>query len=151
VIWLVDTNVLLRWSDRDSPRHRDCADAVDKLIDQGDEICTCAQVLIEYWVTATRPRDVNGFGLSIVQAAGQLSVVHGSFPCLVEPHEIADLWQQVVLTYKTMGKQAHDARLVALILAHGVTHLLTLNPGDFARYKDITSVTPREVLSQHSA
>ena len=30
------------------------------------------------------------------------------------------------------------------MLAHGVTHILTLNPGDFARYSEITTVTPSE-------
>ena len=50
MIWLADTNVLLRWSDRDNPHHPECADAVNRLIDQGDQVCTCAQVLIEYWV-----------------------------------------------------------------------------------------------------
>jgi len=34
------------------------------------------------------------------------------------------------------------------MLAHGVTHLLTLNPTDFARYDGITPVTPQEILHQ---
>ena len=146
MIWLVDTNVLLRWSDRDNPHHPECGDAVNRLIEQGDQVCTCAQVLIEYWVTATRPREVNGFGLSVIQAAGQLSVVHGSFPCLVEPAEIADLWQEITIRHAVSGRQAHDARIAALMLAHGVTHLVTLNRTDFTRYSDITAVTPEEIL-----
>jgi len=39
-----------------------------------------------------------------------------------------------------------DTRLVALMVAHGITHLLTLNPTDFARYSEITAVTPQEIL-----
>jgi predicted nucleic acid-binding protein len=148
VIWLADTNVLLRWSDLDNPQHPECADAVNRLIDRGDQVCTCAQVLIEYWVTSTRPRDVNGFGLSIIDAASRLSVLHVSFPCLVEPAEIADLWQELTIRNSVAGRQAHDARIAALMLAHGVTHLVTLNPGDFARYSDIVAVTPQEILSQ---
>jgi hypothetical protein len=35
--------------------------------------------------------------------------------------------------------------LVALMLAHGLTHLLTLNSADFARYAEITTVTPDDV------
>ncbi len=147
MIWLVDTNVLLRWSDRDSPHHGNCADAVTALVEQADQVCTCAQVLIEYWVTLTRPRDVNGFGLAITDAAAQLYVVNGAFPCLTEPSEIADQWQRVTIKNSVLGRQAHDARLAALMLSHGVTYLLTLNPGDFARYREITVVTPQEVLS----
>lgn len=148
MIWLADTNVLLRWSDRDNPHHSECGDAVNRLIDQGDQVCTCAQVLIEYWVTSTRPRKVNGFGLSIIDAASRISVVHGSFPCLVEPAEIADLWQEITIRHSVLGKQAHDARIAALMLAHGVTRILTLNAADFARYSDIIAVTPQEILHQ---
>jgi hypothetical protein len=32
------------------------------------------------------------------------------------------------------------------MLAHGLTYLVTLNPGDFARYREITPITPMEVL-----
>jgi predicted nucleic acid-binding protein len=147
-MWLADTNVLLRWSDRDSPHHPECRDAVNCLIERGDQVCTCAQVLIEYWVTSTRPRDVNGFGLSVIDAAARLSVLHGSFPCLVEPAEIADVWQEITIRHSVLGKQAHDARIAALMLAHGVTHLLTLNADDFARYDGITPVTPQEIAHQ---
>jgi hypothetical protein len=32
-----------------------------------------------------------------------------------------------------VGKQVHDARLVAVCHAHGVSHLLTFNVGHFTR------------------
>ncbi len=32
-----------------------------------------------------------------------------------------------------IGKQVHDARLVAVCHVHGVTHLLTFNVGHFVR------------------
>lgn len=32
------------------------------------------------------------------------------------------------------------------MLAHGITHILTLNPTDFVRYEGITPVTPQEIL-----
>jgi predicted nucleic acid-binding protein len=38
------------------------------------------------------------------------------------------------------GKQAHDARIVAAMKVHGVTHLLTFNTDDFKRYTDIAAV-----------
>jgi predicted nucleic acid-binding protein len=47
-----------------------------------------------------------------------------------------------------MGKPAHDARIAAIMLAHNVTNILTLNPDDFSRYQGITPVTPSEVLQQ---
>lgn len=41
----------------------------------------------------------------------------------------------------------HDARLVAMMRVAGITDILTLNIGDFARYSAITAVTPTDVLA----
>ena len=68
------------------------------------------------------------------------------FPCLPEPSDIADVWQRIAVHYTVKGKQAHDARIAAFMIAHGVTRLITLNPADFARYSEITAVTPQEIL-----
>jgi predicted nucleic acid-binding protein len=38
----------------------------------------------------------------------------------------------------------HDARLAAVMLAHGVNHILTFNVDDFRRYPGIV-VDPRHV------
>jgi predicted nucleic acid-binding protein len=46
-----------------------------------------------------------------------------------------------------LGKNAHDARLVAAMNVHGVTHLLTFNAADFRRFTTIQVMTPAAVLS----
>lgn len=145
--FLIDTNVLLRWSDADSVAHQVSRGAVARLADSGGEAHICAQVAIEYWVSATRPVDVNGFGLSYSEANRNITEIAAAFPCLPELPCIFDLWREMVNGYGVMGKQAHDARIAALMLAHGVTHILTLNPQDFARYEGITPVTPAEVVN----
>ena len=144
--YLIDTNVLLRWSDADSPSHRVCRDAIVRLADAGAELRICAQVAVEYWVSATRPVEVNGFGLSFSQADSNLADMAVAFVCLSEPADIFDVWRGLICRYGILGKQAHDARIAALMLAHGVTHILTLNPADFARYSHITAITPQEIL-----
>ena len=148
---LVDTNVLLRWSDADSPRHEECVEAVNLLIDRGCQVCACSQVLIEYWVTATRPLDVNGFGLSFAHAERNLAQVRGAFPSLAEPTNMVDRWQQVVAQYRVMGRQAYDARIVALMQAHNIAHLITLNADDFARYLGVTPIAPSQAESHFPA
>jgi hypothetical protein len=45
------------------------------------------------------------------------------------------------------GRQVHDTRLVALMQAHGVVELLSLNPGDFRRYTEIQCRTPEDVVA----
>jgi len=63
---------------------------------------------------------------------------------------MADRWKNVADRHAVIGKQAHDARLATIMLAHGVAHILTLNPGDFTRYSGITPITPQEVLESLS-
>jgi hypothetical protein len=41
------------------------------------------------------------------------------------------------------GKNAHDARLVAAMIVHGVSSILTFNAKDFTRYAEIVVVDPR--------
>ncbi len=55
------------------------------------------------------------------------------FPLLEETPAIFPLWKTLVAAAGSIGKQVHDARLVAVCHAHGVTHLLTFNGKHFAR------------------
>lgn len=55
------------------------------------------------------------------------------------------------MSHGVMGVQAHDARLVALMTAQGVRHILTLNTVDFERYPHIVAQSPADVLKGTSA
>jgi len=59
---VLDTNILLRLVDRRAPEHGSVRSAVDSLIRNGEELCVVPQVLVEFYVAATRPVEVNGFG-----------------------------------------------------------------------------------------
>jgi hypothetical protein len=48
----------------------------------------------------------------------------------------------LVANYDVKGKQVHDARLVAGMLRHNVSHLLTFNAKDFSRYSEISVIEP---------
>lgn len=45
-----------------------------------------------------------------------------------------------------MGVQVHDARLVASMIAHAVTHILTSNVADFSRYPGIIVSAPDDIV-----
>jgi len=147
VSYLIDTNVLLRFFDLTDPQNGEIVRALDAVTRASEETFVCAQVLIEYWAVATRPREANGLGLDIAEADQNLDEIEALFACLPEPPDMAERWRAVVTQHSVSGKQAHDARLAALMQAHGVVHLVTLNPQDFARYQDITPLTPAEALS----
>lgn len=56
----------------------------------------------------------------------------------------------MVAAYACQGKVAHDARYVAAMRAHGLTHLLTFNGADFARFPGITVLDPHTVATSAS-
>jgi hypothetical protein len=63
--------------------------------------------------------------------------------CVVEENEVCVFicsWRQLVVTYSVEGRQVHDARLVALMEAQGISHILTLSAPDFTRYPGINPI-----------
>ena len=82
---------------------------------------------------ATRPKTVNGLGLSAVDAEAKAAVFEATFPLLAETPNIYPAWKALVEALGVVGKQVHDARLMAVCHVHGVSHLLTFNVAHFAR------------------
>ncbi|MBD2132529.1 MULTISPECIES: PIN domain-containing protein [unclassified Sphaerospermopsis] len=144
--YLVDTNILLRLVQKNSPMHLDTQRAIVTLKKQGNFLCIIPQNIIEFWAVATRPLDKNGLGLSITQAEEESEKLKKIFILELDTPQIFTEWESLVIKYQVMGKQVHDARLVAAILAHNITHLLTFNVDDFKRFADIVVVDPRSVV-----
>jgi hypothetical protein len=60
--YLLDTNILLRSRDIASPDYNLVDRTIRYLISNNHRCFITSQVLIEFWVVATRPVAVNGFG-----------------------------------------------------------------------------------------
>lgn len=144
---LVDTNILLRVVDQASNEHAVCVEALRMLDDRGEDLAICAQVMIEFWSVSTRPLNANGLGLDSQRAGRLLDGFIQSMTLLPEPADIGMRWRRVVDQYSVISKQAHDARLVAFVEAHGLQRFLTLNTADFKRYTDLDFVTPAQVIA----
>lgn len=144
--WAVDTNVLLRTTDVGDPAQSVAEGAIENLRLGGELLSIFPQNLIEFWAVATRSRANNGLGLSPSQAESQLGALKSMFVVLADRPEIFSEWERIVGLYQVIGKQAHDARIVAAMSAHGLTHLLTFNDRDFKRYNEISVVNPQEVI-----
>ena len=67
MIYLVDTNVLLRFSSHGDPRYQIVQGAVHKLGVEGHEFRTTFQNFAEFWNVSTRPIDQNGFGHTLFE------------------------------------------------------------------------------------
>ena len=144
-LYLLDTNILLRCCDPSSPGYAPAIRAVETLLSRGDNLYITAQNLIEFWAVVTRPLAVNGFGWPPQDAALQVEQLLDLFPLLEETPAIFQDWLQLVTARSIVGKQVHDARLVAVMQAHDIHNLLTFDVDDFKPYSHITLVHPGSV------
>ena len=143
--WAVDTNVLLRTTDIGDVAQPVAEAATLALRRSGESLAIFPQNLIEFWAVATRPSANNGLGLSIVQAESQVNILKAMFVLLDDTPEIYSAWEKIVIRHQVMGKQAHDARIVAAMRLHNLSHLLTFNDGDFKRFNEIMVVNPHNI------
>ena len=65
-----------------------------------------------------------------------------TFLFLEEIPDLASAWLLLVEQYQVIGKQVHDARIVALMRSHGIRKIITFNSKDFRRYDDIEILEP---------
>jgi predicted nucleic acid-binding protein len=130
---LIDTSVLGRLANRADVAHRVAKNAIAELHRRGETLYLAPQNLVEFRNFATRPVKVNGLGLTAATADGLGFRFEASFSLLVEMPDIYPAWKALVGALGVIGKQVHDARLVAVCHVHRVSHLLTFNVGHFAR------------------
>lgn len=146
---LLDTNVLLRAVETAHPQFRAAVDSSELLRRQGHEPVVVPQVLYEFWVVATRPKEANGLAMPPEAADHEIASIQQFFRLCDDACGIYRQWRELVVRHAVLGKQAHDARLAATMKHHAITHVLTFNFTDFSRYTFITAVNPDAVLSGH--
>ena len=122
--------------------------AIQRLPKQGTDLHIVPQNLVELWVVATRPVTSNdGLGMSVEQAAAELTRLKTLFTFLADTPAIHPVWEALVMQHRVSGKPAHDARLVAAMRVHGLASILTFNTSDFTRYPGIEAVHPADVTA----
>jgi len=139
---LVDTNVILRASQRGHPQQLAARGAIARLRQEGNRPCVASQNLVELWTVITRPIANNGFGLGPAQADRILARVERLVGRLPESDDVYAEWRRLVVSYGVSGKETHDARLVAAMIIHGIKRILTFDRADFARYQEIEVLHP---------
>ena len=148
--YLLDTNILLRAADTSSVNHSLANQAINKIVTDGNECVITSQVLIELWVVATRPVDVNGLGWHTPQTRDYVNDLLDNFRLIPETSDLFSNWLQLVTDYDIKGKRTHDIRLLALMKSHNISHLLTFNPDDFIFVPNITIIQPQDLLGNEN-
>lgn len=147
--FLVDTNILLRLVEPAHSMHAAALDASSGLLAANEAVHITPQNISEFWNVCTRPVAQNGLGWSPEQTDAEVSRLESLFTILLDETGIYREWRQLVVQHGVKGVKVHDARMVAAMKVHGVSHLVTFNDRDFKRYQDITVLTPAEVVQTY--
>lgn len=151
--YLLDTGILLRLIDANDVHHVVVLDALAQLGDLGEPLWIATQNAAEFCNVVSRPVSANGMGLHPKDAIQFLSRdIEPMCEVLPESEQVYDELKRLVEKYDVIGKQVHDARLVAVMLTWQVENLLTLNDRHFRRYEPegIRIVTPADLVAGNS-
>jgi predicted nucleic acid-binding protein len=146
---LVDRSVLLRTLQVQHREFEAVARHFECLPQQGRRLQIVPQILVEFWVVATRPAVQNGLGRRPAQAAGELNRIKAMFELSPETPAIYPLWEALVTEYEVSGKPSHDARLAAAMKVHGLRAVLTFDATGFSRFPDVEAIDPFMVAALH--
>lgn len=136
--------------DKKDSQHALVEEAVDRLIASQEDLVITTQNIAELWNVATRPRANNGLALSPTEVAKLYEdTIEPACAVLVETKFLPVVLRRLLSQYNVVGKQVHDARLVAMLLVWQVDRLLTFNDRDFRRYEPegIAISTPASLLT----
>ena len=126
--YLLDTNIILRFADFQSLEYNLIQNTISEILLRGGQCFITSQVIIEFWVVATRPINVNGLGWTVAQTTQAVEMLINQFDLLEETPDVFSIWFNLVTTYNISGKRTHDIHILAVMLAHNISHILTLNP-----------------------
>ncbi len=135
---VVDTNVLVQSTAVAAPEHARARMAVARLRAQGP-VAVTRQILREYLAATTRPQSWSR-ALTLTEATADTDTFIRRFAVLEDGQAVWDELMGLTRSFSFGGKQVHDANIVATMLAHGETRLLTFNAADFRRFVPLIEV-----------
>src|SRR5436305_935759 len=142
---LADTNILLHFANAADAAHALVFAAVTTLLARGERLHYTHQNRREFWYVCTRPPANNGLGLTVAQTEEWLRRIDATFHRPPDLAAAGPEWDRLVHHYQVHGRAVHDAQIVASMITHGLTQILTINVDDFRRYSEVTAVHPRDV------
>src|SRR4051812_441359 len=100
---LVDTSILLRVFDANSPHYRAIRRAFRKALEEKIHLVVTVQNLAEFWNVATRPLDKNGQGLSVERVKRRIEIIEQFSEILSEDNVSYQNWKRLVEQYGVQG------------------------------------------------
>ena len=137
---LIDTNILIYATLEDDarfPRSRDLL-----LSQTGDERFVSVQNLAEMYPNLTGPRMERPDPPSVARAKIQSIASLPTIQVLPLTGDVQALAMELCEKHGITRQRYYDAQLVAIMIAHGVTTLMTENDADFREMTEIRAVNP---------
>lgn len=129
----VDSNVLVNSLMIEAPDHDVARAMLDRAFRSGEPLRISRQVVREYLSTVTRPQTWTA-PVPLEDALDDASRLVHRFEVLEDGPAVTESLIALCREVAVGGKQIHDANIVATMLAHGESRLLTFNASDFRRY-----------------
>jgi predicted nucleic acid-binding protein len=136
----VDTNILVYATDSISPFYSVAVVALQRVLALG-AVLISPQIVNEYLSVAFRSSLSSGVP-SPSMVLGNVQLFRQRFHLVEENDVVITELIDLLRRFPAAGRRVHDTNIVATMVAHGVSHLLTNNTGDFARFAGIITVEP---------
>ena len=137
----LDTNILVYANVEETPLHQAALQAVEAYYQNGATLWVSRQILREFMATLTRPQSF-GNPRPVSTVIERVHFFQEYFSVAEDGPDVTAQLLALIEQIPTGGKQIHDANIVATMLAHGITHLLTHNTADFARFAQFITIVP---------
>ena len=135
----IDTNVLVYANWRRSRHHAVAVTLLGRMEATVAPLWINGQMMREYLAAVTRPQGTLS-ALPMSVAIDQVRFFAQRFWLAEDGPQVREQLLQLLTTHPVAGKQVHDANIVATMLVHGVTRLLTFNVGDFRRFDGLITI-----------
>jgi predicted nucleic acid-binding protein len=139
--WFIDTNILIFANLPTHPLQAVAAARLLALATAGAELWVSRQVLREYVAGMTRPRTFTGSTTTAALVA-DVQRFQRTFRVAEDNAAITAGLLSLMSAVTVIGRQVHDANIVATMLDHSIPNLLTDNTADFARFGTYITVVP---------
>jgi len=144
-IYFVDTNILLTATDELRKGYPDVNLVLKKAHEGFLHLYLSGQVLREYMVVATRPRSLNGYGLSSDEALGNVALFRRLCSFCDETEDSHKKLKDIIEQHQLKGKRVHDANIAAVMYTNNIKKILTYNTSDFIKISNINPVEPQGI------
>jgi predicted nucleic acid-binding protein len=137
----VDTNVLIYHQLSQSPWHSAARQKLQDLEKAGHPLWVSRQILREYLAAMSGP-GVLTTPVAMATLISHVQSFQSQFLIAEDGSAVTSQLLTLLASVACAGKQVHDANIVATMLAHNISKLLTHNVADFTRFASWITVVP---------